>query len=327
MMAGVSLPETAYADPARVEAFYSGLMTRLRSVPGIRAVSAASGVPLWSDAGVWDFEVEGRPRPLPGQMAWNAAATVARDGFFETLGIPLARGRFFTEHDNERSMPVAVINEAMARRFFAGEDPIGKRIRVKGVTDPKGWMTIVGVARDIRDESLDTPPRPRYYLAQSQTVRTIEGGYPSMSILMRVDGWLWPPRGPRWPRAVHDLDSGLPLFDVQTVDTIIDLSVARPQVHDVAPRVVRDDRRLLGATGDLRRAGLHRHAQHSGNWHPPRAGRANARSAEAHRCRRHAARPGRPRPRHRRVLLEHAPADDGTVRHLADGSIHISARR
>ena len=61
-------------------------MTRLRSVPGIRAVSAASGVPLWDDAGVWDFEVEGRPAPRPGEMAWNAAATVARDGFFETLG-------------------------------------------------------------------------------------------------------------------------------------------------------------------------------------------------------------------------------------------------
>ena len=248
MMAGVSLPDRAYANPARVEAFYSGLMMRLRSVPGIRAVSAASGVPLWSDAGVWDFEVDGRPRPLPGQMAWNAAATVARDGFFETLGIPLARGRFFTEHDDERSMPVAVINEAMARRFFAGEDPIGKRIRVKGITDPKGWMTIVGVARDIRDESLDTPPRPGYYLAHSQTVRTIEGGYPSMSILMKVDTSVDTART-ALARAVHDLDPGLPLFDVQTVDTIIDLSVARPKFTASLLALFAMIGVLLGATG------------------------------------------------------------------------------
>ena len=130
------------------------------------------------------------------------------------------------------------------------EDPIGKRIRVKGVTDPKGWMTIVGVARDIRDESLDTPPRPCYYLAHSQTVRTIEGGYPSMSIPMKVDGaGAVDTTRTALARAVHDLDSGLPLFDVQTVDTIIDRSVARPKFTTSILALFAMIGVLLGATG------------------------------------------------------------------------------
>jgi len=248
LMAGISLPRAAYGDPAKVNAFYGNLMARLRSTPGIRAASASSGVPLWDDAGVWDFEIEGRPRPRPGETAWNAAATVARDGFFETLGVPLARGRSFTFQDDERSMPVAVINETMARRFFPGEDPLGRRIRVKGITDPKGWMTIVGIARDIRDEGLDTPPRPSYYLAQSQAERTIEDGYPSMSVLVRIDGSIDNART-ALAGAVHELDQGLPLFDVQTVDAILDRSVARPRFTTSLLAVFAVIGLVLGATG------------------------------------------------------------------------------
>jgi putative ABC transport system permease protein len=248
LMAAISLPRTAYADPAKVNAFYGSLMTRLRSAPGIRAASASSGVPLWDDAGVWDFEIEGRPSPRPGETAWNAAATVARDGFFETLGIPLARGRFFTAHDDERSMPVAVINETMARRFFPGEDPIGRRIRVKGVTNPRGWMTVVGIARDIHDEGLDTLPRPSYYLAQSQAALTIEDGYPSMFVLMRIDGSIDSART-ALASAVRELDAGLPLFDVQTVDAVLDRSMSRPRFTTSLLAAFAAIGLLLGATG------------------------------------------------------------------------------
>ena len=247
LMANISLPASGYPEITRVEAFYAALLARLRAVPGVRAASAASGVPLWSDAGVWDFEIEGRPSPRPGEMAWNAAAAVARDGFFETLGIPLVRGRFFTSHDDDHAMPVAVINEAMASRFFPGEDPIGRRISVKGA-DADSWMTIVGIAANIRDEALDTPPRPSYYLAQSQTGRTIQDGYRSMSVVMRIDG---PPDSARTAlsRIVHDLDPGLPVFDVQTVDAIIDRSVARPRFTTSLLALFAVVGVLLGATG------------------------------------------------------------------------------
>ena len=82
---------------------------------------------LWSDTGVWDFEIDGRPAPAAGAMAWNAGVTVVTPGFFETLGMRLIRGRFFSETDGPRAMTVTAINETMAARFFPGEDPIGKR--------------------------------------------------------------------------------------------------------------------------------------------------------------------------------------------------------
>ncbi len=247
LMANISLPASGYQEITRVEAFYAALVARLRAVPGVRAASAASGVPLWSDAGVWDFDIEGRASPRPGEMAWNAAAAVVRDGFFETLGIPLVRGRFFTSHDDDHAMPVAVINEVMASRFFPGDDPIGRRICVKGA-DADSWMTIVGIAANIRDEALDTPPRPSYYLAQSQTRRTIQDGYRSMSVVMRIDG---PPDSARTAlsRIVHDLDPGLPVFDVQTVDAIIDRSVARPRFTTSLLALFAVVGVLLGATG------------------------------------------------------------------------------
>ncbi|HVH54755.1 MAG TPA: ABC transporter permease, partial [Vicinamibacterales bacterium] len=146
LTAAIAPPQKDYQQPDRVEAFYAGLVERLRSHPGVTAVSAGTTVPLWDDQGVWDFEIDGRPRPAAGALAWNAAAVIVRAGYFETLGVPLIRGRVFTPQDDARTQLVAVINEAMARTFFPGEDPIGRRIRIAGVTAADAWMTIVGVS-------------------------------------------------------------------------------------------------------------------------------------------------------------------------------------
>ena len=248
LMANVSLPMASYKEDAQVEAFYSTLMARLRTAPGIRGASAASGVPLWSNAGVWDFEIDGRPKPRPGEVAWNAAAVVARPGYFETLGIPMARGRVFTEQDDARAMTVGIINETMGARFFSGDDPIGRRVRISGVTTPEGWMTIVGIARDIRDEALETSPRPTYYLVHSQVPKTLQGSYRTMSVLVRVDGSVDNAtaalRG-----IVRELDPRLPVFDVQTVDSIIDKSVARPRFTTLLLTLFALIGTILGATG------------------------------------------------------------------------------
>ena len=248
LMANVSLPLASYKEDAKVEVFYSTLIARLRAAPGIRGASAASEVPLWASAGVWDFEIEGRPKPRPGEVAWNAAAVVARPGYFETLGIPLARGRAFTEQDDVRAMTVGIINETMAARFFGGEDPIGRRVRVTGITTPEGWMTIVGIARDIRDEALETPPRPTYYMVQGQVPRMGEGSFRSMSVLVRAESGV--DNATTTLRAiVHDLDPGLPVFDMQTVDSIIDRSVARPRFTTLLLTVFALIGTVLGATG------------------------------------------------------------------------------
>jgi len=225
LTAAIAPPQKDYQQPDRVEAFYAGLVERLRSHPGVTAVSAGTTVPLWDDQGVWDFEIDGRPRPAAGALAWNAAAVIVRAGYFETLGVPLIRGRVFTPQDDARTQLVAVINEAMARTFFPGEDPIGRRIRIAGVTAADAWMTIVGVSGNVRTESLEETSRPAYHFLQVQTPRLGMGPFTQMSLVARVTG------SPdavisALRTAVRELDPSVAVYDVQTADTIIDRSVA-----------------------------------------------------------------------------------------------------
>ena len=246
LMASIALPDISYGEPERIESFYEQLIARLRSMPGVRAASAGSGVPLWSDTGVWDFAVEGKPQPARGEMAWNAGVTVVRDRFFETLGIKLIRGRFFASTDRAGSMPVTVINETMAARFFPGVDPIGRRIRVSG--DQNAWMTIVGLAADIRDQFLDDPPRPMYYLLQAQTPVTARGPYSDLTLIVRSDA---APESlvPSIRDIIRQLDPKLPIYDAQSLEAVRALSVARPRFTTTLLTLFALVGIMLGATG------------------------------------------------------------------------------
>ena len=226
--ASVSLPAGTYKAPAQIEAFYSTLVSRLQALPGVTAASAGSTVPLWNDPGVWDFEIEGRPAPAPGQMAWNAKAVWVRPGYFETLGVPLVRGRYFIPQDDERAQLVAIVNEAMASKFFPGEDPIGRRVRIKGNTSPDAWMTVVGITGDVRTDSLDVKGAPSYHFLQSQLPRSNGGPARTMSVIVRTAS------DPALVMSalrttVRELDPSLALSDVQTSQAIIDQSIARPR--------------------------------------------------------------------------------------------------
>ena len=245
--ASLSPSEKEYPDAERVEAFYGSLISRLRALPGVSAASAGTTIPMWNDQGFWDFEIDGRPRPGSGETAWNAAAVIVRPGYFETLGVPLVRGRSFTGSDDARSMAVAIINEAMAAKFFPGEDPLGRRIRIKGVTVPEGWMTIVGVSGNVRTESLDRPARPAYHFPQVQTPKFGEGAFRTMSVIVRTaqpDATLGLLRS-----TVRELDPSIALYDVQTAEAIIDQSVARPRFTTVLLGVFAFVGLILGVSG------------------------------------------------------------------------------
>jgi putative ABC transport system permease protein len=248
LTAGIAPPSRDYREPARVEAFYAALIDRLRGQAGITAVSAGTTVPFWNDQGVWDFEIEGKPRPAAGALAWNAAAVAVRPGYFETLGVPLVRGRFFTPQDDARGQLVAVINDAMARTFFPGEDPIGRRIRIAGVTAPDSWMTIVGISGDVRTESLADAARPAYHFLQVQTPRFGDGPFTQMSILARISG---PPDAAitALRTAVRELDPSVAVYDMQTADAIIDQSVASRRFTSLLLGLFAFIGLVLGASG------------------------------------------------------------------------------
>ena len=160
----------------------------------------------------------------------------------------LVRGRFFAGADDTRAMSVTAINETMAARFFPGEDPIGRRIRVGSNANPAAWMTIVGVVGDIRDQTLDAAPRPIYYLLESQMAATTSGPARSLALVTRAagapDAAIQAIRG-----IVHDLDPALPVFDVQSLDTIVAGSLARPRFMTVLLSLFAAIGLLLGASG------------------------------------------------------------------------------
>jgi putative ABC transport system permease protein len=156
----VSLPGAKYRDAATRLRFHEDVLERLSTTPGVRAAAMAMQAPMRPTItrGVW---IEGRPAPAPGEFNLTAFLTVSEQ-FFDATGIRLLRGRGVTRDDSLRSPDVVVINEAFARRYFPGQDPIGKRIAYGARTDDHYWRTIVGLATDTR-EQLGQPARATTY--------------------------------------------------------------------------------------------------------------------------------------------------------------------
>jgi predicted permease len=152
-------------DRARAVAYYDALEARLRAIDGVRAVSIASVVPLGGERERRGFLIPGRTAP-DGNPMIRIDYNLVGSGYFETMGIPILRGRGFTGEDTSRSRPVAVINETMARQFWPDGDPIGQRIAI-AMTNT-GPLEIVGVVRDIKYYAMEEQPRPYVYLFGKQ---------------------------------------------------------------------------------------------------------------------------------------------------------------
>ena len=162
----VSLPGSKYRDATTRIRFHEDVLERLSATPGVRGVAMAMQAPMRPTItrGVW---IEGRPAPPPGEYNLTAFLTVSEQ-YFDTTGIRLLRGRGIAREDTLRSPDVVVINEAFARRYFAGQDPIGKRIGYGARPDDRAgindhyWRTIAGLAADTR-EQLGQPARATTY--------------------------------------------------------------------------------------------------------------------------------------------------------------------
>src|SRR5499426_2394466 len=164
LAAVVTLPQAVYPERTQIAPFYSQLLERVKTLPGVRSAAAVSSLPLGgndSDAG---FLIEGRPAPQPDQRPVAWISSVSQD-YFHTMGMRLIAGREFTEGDNENSPKVVIISEATARRHFPKEDPIGKRI---GNGRPDGWREIVGITADVKHFGLTQDARVSMFFPDRQ---------------------------------------------------------------------------------------------------------------------------------------------------------------
>jgi putative ABC transport system permease protein len=198
----VSLPWTGWVDPkakASDAIFFSNLIGRLNQIPGVRKVGATNG--LRTDGGLPDGmfllmtqdEVPQTPESVDSlarefdvlfqqkERLGTADFCIATDGYFQTLGIPLPRGRMFGERDGPDSPHVAVISDSLARERWPGQDPIGHTIEFGNMDGDMRLLTIVGIVGDVHEYSLDVPPRPTVYVNLFQRPR------PAITITMLTD--------------------------------------------------------------------------------------------------------------------------------------------
>ena len=162
--------EPRYRAPEKRRAFFEHVMARLRATPGVEAAGATTYLPLSGWSGDQPFEIEGRPAASPTEAPGAMAQSVNED-YFRAMRIPLRKGRGIAATDVATSPAVVVVNETTARRYWAGEDPVGRRIgwRVGGPPNPIVWREVVGVVADIRHHGLAEPPEPEIYVPYAQS--------------------------------------------------------------------------------------------------------------------------------------------------------------
>jgi putative ABC transport system permease protein len=210
----ISLLPTKYAEDAQVRNYFTQVSERLKATPGVAGVGLTSHLPLSGSNRVRGFEIQGRPAPAPGQPAPVANYRVVTPGLFDTLGVPLKRGRLFTEQDRDGAPGVAVVNELMVRRHFGGEDPVGKRLRrANPGGQPLPWLEVVGVVGDIRHTGLQAPPAPEVYVPFMQNPAR------DMAVVVRAPS---DPKGLALPvnQQVLGVDKEQPLFNVRTMEEV-----------------------------------------------------------------------------------------------------------
>ena len=151
MTAGLSLPEAVYKDRPQRAAFYRTVLERLAATPGVTAAAAAVPLPFSGNNPSASFTIEGR-QSGPGDPGPHGDVRYVTPGYFAALQIPLKAGRLFTDQDREGAQPVVIVDENLARQYWPGENPVGKRIRRGGPNSP--WWTVVGVIGHVRHASL-----------------------------------------------------------------------------------------------------------------------------------------------------------------------------
>jgi putative ABC transport system permease protein len=219
---GIQLPYSRYPNEPQQIAFYDSVLSRIAALPTVVSVGAVRELPVGSSARtVITPIIEGRPEPKPGDKQWASPVAVSL-GYFQTMGIQLLKGRGFTEQDREGALEVAIINEAMAKRFWAGEDPIGKRF--KWANSPWSWFTVVGIIKDARQVGEETKHLPEFYRPMTQ--------FPNMWMTIVVKTTANPIKSAAQVRSqIWAVDKDLPIQKVRTLEGILSAEVVRPRFY------------------------------------------------------------------------------------------------
>jgi putative ABC transport system permease protein len=224
-VADVPLSQNAYAKPEQRYQFFDRLVDRARALPGVSSAGAASFLPVSGGGSIIHFNIQGRPPKTPHDFTAAGYRAVTPD-YLETLKAPLLQGRLFTLADNDKAPPVVVVNATMARNFFHGENPLGKRMQL-GATPEQDvpWMEIVGVVGDMLP-GLGVDPQSEMYLPYRQADALLPVF--QLSVVLRTAG---EPRAQAAAlrSALAEIDPSQPLVKVRTMEDNMAATVAQPK--------------------------------------------------------------------------------------------------
>jgi putative ABC transport system permease protein len=211
----LTLSKTKYPEPDQQAAVYQQLLRRVGALPGVEAVGAASLLPLGGRDSYNVFRIEGRAPFAPGQEPTVRNQVVSPD-YFNAMSIPLRQGRVFTEQDAKDSPQVLIVNEAFARRYLMGEDPLGKRLLI-GDEAPR---EIIGIVRDVRHRGLDEETHPECYVSYLQAPRR------NLHLVVRTASSDPAKSATAVRSAIKEADKDQLIGEITTMDTLLARSVA-----------------------------------------------------------------------------------------------------
>ena len=213
----VSLPQKNTYGPPERESFCADLSRQSEGLPGILSVGAISHLPLSGANAGRGLTIEGRVAASPQDGA-SAAYRLTCPGYFATLGISMIEGRDFSHRDVTRGAAVVIVNRATAERYWPGKSPMGQRIKIGPVEGSNPWMSVIGVAENVRHFGLDAQPSREIYLPYAQAA------WPTMTIVAKTAG---DPMS--WQSTMKDVmkrvDPTLPAARIRSMETVIDNSV------------------------------------------------------------------------------------------------------
>jgi putative ABC transport system permease protein len=213
----VSVPTSKYDTPDKQRAFFDQLFQKFDALPGVKSAGGTSFLPLNGLGAATAFSVVGQPAPQAGQEPVTDVRVVTH-AYFQSMGVPLLRGRLFDARDESGKVRRVIVNQALARKYFRDEDPIGKSIVVSW--NEQGPDEIVGVVGDVRQQDLETEARATIYWPPARFT------YPFMTVAIRTAGDQRTTVNAA-AAALHDFDPNIAAADVRTMEEVIDLSVTQ----------------------------------------------------------------------------------------------------
>lgn len=220
----LSLPRSKYGEKPQLAAFFQQVVERVQNLPGVSSAAVGNNIPMGNQGWNSSFAIEGL-QVAPGEPSPHGDPHMITTDYFKTMGIPLFRGRYFTDADSKDSLPVAIIDETLAEQYWPDEDPIGRRLAAffDGPRGQLNWRQIVGVVGHVKQYGLDGKTKVQYYFPQSQSpqrdtyllVRTA-GEQPNMISAIRG--------------AIDSVDRDQPIYRVMKMEDIVANSALQRRV-------------------------------------------------------------------------------------------------